>query len=240
MLYTYLQSLLYTVLGDCYCKLNGFYKGKDCLLTTYEIMIISNTEEWQKFIEGDRSAFKQLMQDHYKTLYNYGAKYTTDTELVKDCIQELFIGLWNRKVFLSTNVNPKAYLISSLRRALHRKIQSENRISKYQDSINTLSLFDFDISIEEEFINRETDLLKANKIASLIANLPKRQKEVVYLKFFLNLSRDEIAVVMGNNPQTVSNLLQLAFKKLRGDLTRSSLRASQLFLLALAFFHDIF
>jgi len=173
---------------------------------------------WQSFLEGDKASFEQLMRLHYKTLFNYGSKYSLDAELVKDCIQELFIGLWDRRLRLSTNVNPKAYLLASLRRALHRKMQAENRLLKFQDKAGSSGFLDFELSVEEKIVGNEDVMLLKKKIASLISNLPRRQKEVIYLKFFQDLSRDEIARVMGNNPQTVSNLLQLALKKMRADL----------------------
>ncbi len=180
--------------------------------------MIPDIHIWQSFLQGDKSSLEQLMELHYKSLFNYCSKYTSDIELVKDCIQELFIGLWDRRSRLSTNVNPRAYLIASIRRALHRKIESQNRFLKYQDKAYAYRYFDFEISIEEKIIDNETVQLLAKKISALISTLPKRQKEAIYLKFFEDLSRDEIAEIMGNNPQTVSNLLQLALKKLRVDL----------------------
>lgn len=191
---------------------------------------------WQRFIDGDKAAFKKLMEDHYRVLYNYGCKFTFDTDLIRDCIQDLFFGLWNRKVFLSREVNPKAYLISSLRRTLHRKLKSGIKMLHYQESFIHQPSFDFEISIEEKVIKTEAEKMLSDKLAEMIAALPRRQKEVIYLKYFLNLTRDEIALVMGNNPQTVSNLLQLALKKLRNDPATSGLTISQVVIFAFAYF----
>ncbi len=163
------------------------------------------------------------MQLHYQALFNYGTKYSRDGELVKDTIQELFIGLWVRKENLNTDVNPRAYLLASLRRALHRKIQSEKRFLKAEYDQDDFLNFDFELSIEEKIIEKESDRILAKKMAVLISSLPKRQKEVIYLKFFLGLTRDEIALIMGNKPQTVSNLLQLAFKALRLEINETSM-----------------
>lgn len=169
-------------------------------------------------MQGDKQSLEQLMKTHYKSLFNYGSKYSVDAELVKDCIQELFIGLWDRRNNLSTDVNPKAYLIASLRRGLHRKIHSESKFSKYRDEIDKSINFGFEFSIEQKIIDNESLQHLVKKVGVSVSTLPKRQKEVIYLKFFQDLSRDEIAAVMGNNPQTVSNLLQLALKRLRVDL----------------------
>jgi RNA polymerase sigma factor (sigma-70 family) len=181
--------------------------------------MIPEVDIWKSFLQGDKAALKQLMQVYYKPLFHYGSKYSEDAELVKDCIQELFIGLWDRRMRLSVAVNPKPYLMASLRRALHRKLQSESRLLKYKAAGS--DYFNLELSIEQKMIDSESLQLVVKRIAEAMAKLPKRQKEVIYLKFFQNLSREEIAKVMGNNPQTVSNLLQLALKKLRVDFKYS-------------------
>lgn len=75
--------------------------------------------------------------------------------------------------------------------------------------------FQVEFSVEEQFIEDEAVGQRAEQLKKLLNTLPARQKEVVYLRFFQELSRDEIAGVMAITPQTVSNLLQLAFKQLR-------------------------
>lgn len=169
-------------------------------------------------MNGDEDSFKQLMKLHVEPLFNYGTKYTEDTELVKDCIQELFVHIWDRKDRLSTEVNPRAYLMASLRRILHRKLQAEERFVRYVHE-SSEDYFDFEVSVEQKIINNESTQLLIKKLSGVISTLPKRQKEVIYLKFFQNLSRDEIAEIMDNTPQTVSNLIQMALKRLRLDVT---------------------
>ena len=186
-------------------------------------MILPDIEIWQSFLLGNKSSLEQLLSLHYRSLYNYGSKYTRDTELIKDCIQELFLGLWQRRAKLNREVHPKAYLIASFRRLLHRKLQMENRFLKFKMSGDASAYFNFELSIEDKIIADESLRRQAEKITTLIATLPKRQKEVIYLKFYQNLCRDEIATVMGNNHQTVSNLLQLALKKLRNGLPPDAL-----------------
>lgn len=181
-----------------------------------------NDGVWQNFVDGDISALKFLMETHFKMLFNYGMKIIKDEELVKDTVQELFIKLWNRKEHLCREINIKAYLITSLRRSLYRKIQSLNKFESFTDYDNELLPFDFEISVEQMFINNESNKLIALKLARFVMLLPKRQKEVLYLKFMQNLNRDEIAGVMNISLQTVSNIYQIALKNLRVQLEKSN------------------
>jgi RNA polymerase sigma factor (sigma-70 family) len=98
-------------------------------------------------------------------------------------------------------------------------VQAQNRAVKHNTIAHDFSeYFNFEITIEQKMISDENVLQMSKKISEAIVSLPKRQKEVIYLKFFQNLSRDEIAEIMGNTPQTISNLMQLALKRMRLDL----------------------
>ncbi|MDB5115685.1 MAG: transcriptional regulator, LuxR family [Mucilaginibacter sp.] len=178
---------------------------------------------WKLFLSGDKAAFEQLMAQHFRHLVNYGTKFTNDKELVKDTIQELFIRFWEKRNNLSDEVNVRAYLTASLRRALYRKIQSLSRFENYDEFESGVDFFDLEISVEAKLIEKENGKNIAYKIAQNLDELPKRQKEVVYLKFFQELNREEIAEIMGISLQTVSNLLQMAMKNLRTRIDRNML-----------------
>lgn len=173
---------------------------------------------WNQFIAGDRRAFKELMQTHINLLFEYGVKFCQDEELVKDTIQELFIKLWERRTRLSPAANVKAYLFASLRRMLFRKISNRPKTVNYDDLEDHVTFFNMEISVEQRYIKDENLRFMEQQIKMKIAALPARQKEVVYLKFFMGMRREQISSIMEISPQTVSNLLQNALKKLRTDL----------------------
>ena len=166
-------------------------------------------------LQGDHFALAQLMELYVDTLYNYGIRFSEDHTMVEDCIQNLFISIWQRRDFLSTPLNIKSYLFSSLRRMIHRKARLVKKVSVISLSNNDSPGFDFELSIEHSLIQKEESKIMTNKLKYLITALPKRQKEIIYLKFFENLNREEIADIMQISPQAVSNLLQKALKNLR-------------------------
>lgn len=148
-------------------------------------------------------------------LYNYGIRFSKDEALVEDCIQNLFIGIWQRRDLLSRPSNIKSYLFSSLRRMIFRDVQRLKKAPVISLTKDEAFGFDLEFSIEHVLIEQEETRIMAGKINDLITALPKRQKEIIYLKFFENLSREEIADIMQISPQGVSNLLQKALKNMR-------------------------
>jgi RNA polymerase sigma factor (sigma-70 family) len=75
--------------------------------------------------------------------------------------------------------------------------------------------FSFILGIDHKMIASEQANSLSQHFNQLIAKLPERQREVVYLKFFESLSREEIANILEIAPQTVSNILQIALSKLK-------------------------
>ena len=169
-------------------------------------------ELWQAFTEGDISAFEAIMLEQFPTLYQYGSKFSKNSEIVKDCIQDLFLYLWEHKEHLSKNVSVKAYLMSSLRRRIHL---NKNIVSFDAMPASESPLFQVAFSVEDAFIENEYLQRLSNQIKDTLTHIPQRQKEVIYLRFFQNLHRDQIAEVLCITPQTVSNILQMAFKSIR-------------------------
>lgn len=168
---------------------------------------------WHEMLAGNVAAFEMLIDVTYDLLFQYGNKFCWDRELIKDCIQDVFLEIWEKKSSLNPDIPPKAYLLASLRRRLHRMVQKNRML--FLDHLLPDEGFDIGFYAEHSFIESEHDQQLASQITHMLNGLPKRQKEAVYLKFFEDMDRDEIAAIMEIHPQSVSNLLQTAFKFLK-------------------------
>lgn len=169
---------------------------------------------WQRFLSGDAVAFEKLMSRHFRTLFQYGCKFSKDHEFVKDSIQDLFMHLWEKRSGLNAEAAVRPYLMASLRRLMHRSISSKSWVGE-ANAENEDGIFELEFSVEQEYIDNESTLMRTRQLEKLLHDLPKRQKEVIYLRFFQELSRDQISEIMAVSPQTVSNLLQIAIKQLK-------------------------
>ena len=58
------------------------------------------------FEEGDATAFSKLYDLNVNLLFSYGCKLTTDRELLKDCIHDVFVKMYTKKEELK-HVNNK-------------------------------------------------------------------------------------------------------------------------------------
>ena len=170
---------------------------------------------WDKMLTGDRDALGKLMYSYFRPLANYGLRFTTDKEVIKDSIQELFIVVWERRSHLAVAVNVKSYLFSSFRRLLLRTLKKMHKTATLTLDSSYLENFALILGVDDKIIQTEHAIKLSKHFNILISRLPERQKEVVYLKFFESLSREEISHILEIAPQTVSNILQNARGKLR-------------------------
>ncbi len=184
--------------------------------------ILDDTLLWQRFRTGDAVAFDQLVLRHFRPLYRYGVRLDADDEYVKDCVQDMFVELWQRRKTVRETEFVKFYLLKSLRRRIFR---GRAKWDSTWESLQENYFFEVEFSIETQLIEKQVAQDQVRQLETLLNQLSKRQKEVIYLKFYQNLTHEQIAEVMTLNRQSVYNILHEAIQKLRntwqGDMAFS-------------------
>ena len=185
-------------------------------------MVASNEMDdmvlWGLLIKGDQKALEILYQRYYSLLLNYGLRCSTDRELVKDCIQDLFISLYQNTRINVTDITVRSYLLKALRNNLTYKLATNKEADSLDDSV-------FHIPVNEDlfeqlFPKNDHDLQLARRLLEAISQLSPNQKTVLYLRYVEELSHKEIADVMDMNIQSSMNLSSRALAKLRTLVTQ--------------------
>ncbi|QIP14244.1 sigma-70 family RNA polymerase sigma factor [Spirosoma aureum] len=174
---------------------------------------------WVRFKAGDEKAFDQLARARYRVLFNYATRFTKDRDLIKDCLQDLFMELWNRRKAVVETPYVTIYLIKALRNNLIRKLRREQGWrAATEEGIEPETVITDGMTAEAEWIAEEAMTETEQSLRQAVGQLPKRQQEVVFLKFYEGLSNDDIAQVMDVEKQTVANFLYRAMTQLRNYL----------------------
>lgn len=175
-------------------------------------MQISDEKLWELCLTGDKEAFKEIYCRFYSLLYNYGSKLVSDKDLVKDCIQDIFIKMIQNSQSLSATPNVKGYLIKALRNKLYDALEKERAtddISLYEEAFvadDLISLLSFE--------DNEADY-RTRHLMEVFSQLSPHQQEIIYLYFVNEMKHDEIAAIMGINYQSSKNLLYRSLTCLR-------------------------
>lgn len=166
---------------------------------------------WESFLNGDAEAFGLLFKNNYPHLFQYGSKICNSRPVLEDTIQELFLEIWkNRNGVPSISV--KAYLLKALKYKLLKEL-SRTPSTTYNDELGENGAFD--LSHESFLVAQQEDEERAQKVLRSLEQLSNRQKEIIYLKFYQNLSYEEVSAIMNINYQAARNLLYQAIKALK-------------------------
>ena len=183
---------------------------KQRILLENEILL----DLWQQSKAGDSVAFCGLADKLYRTLFNYATSFTSDREYIKDAIQELLIHIWEKRQTINIQF-VTIYFLKSLRNQILQEFRRNKHPFLDLDEIDEIS---DNQTIETEIEENETYSESQRRVRLAINELPKRQKEAIFLKFYEGLENEQIADMMQVNRQSVANLLFKAISTLKTQI----------------------
>lgn len=166
---------------------------------------------------GDREAFAQIYERYAMILYYKVNQVLRDEEASKDIIQELFTYVWEKSDKLKEDQNLSGYLYIASRSRVLNLIKKGNTRSDYLTEVANYSVNITD-ETTEKLDEKELFLL----VASEIAKLPEKMREVFQLSRIEDLSHKEIAERLNISETTVKKQVQNALKILRDRLSKFS------------------
>lgn len=193
---------------------------------------------WEDFIANcNERAYYELYTHYYHYLSFIGFKKGGKEVKVKDCINDLFLYLWENREKLGGVNDHHNYIITAFLRKLFRK---ESFSDSY--SIETFDLPDYmaipsaeALHIVQDSRNEISRVLKA-----FVARLPSKQSKMIYQKFYLGLSYREIADANGVSINTVYNTVYKAMDKLKLLMADEQLNIVSMLVAALSIFFLFF
>ena len=171
-----------------------------------------------RYVEGDNRAFDELLVRNQQKLFNYILFVVRDPELANDVFQDTFV-----KVI--TKLQEGKYTDSGkfsfwLTRIAHNVImdcyrhQRSEQVVELADDNNLSNLKGddlMDINRENEYVNAQV----MNDVRHLMDALPAAQREVVYMRFYQELSFKEIAEMTGVSINTSLGRMRYALINMR-------------------------
>ncbi|GAA4394486.1 sigma-70 family RNA polymerase sigma factor [Nibrella viscosa] len=173
---------------------------------------VDDQQCWAEYRAGSEAAFTELSRRYYRKLVHYGLKFTSDVQVVEDALQDVLVHLWLHRQSVSETPSVKFYLMKAFRHQLFKSLKRLPTLTSEEDRLGS-ELPEF--SAEEVLIQQEETQQQQYKVSQLLASLPPRQREVMYLRYYQDLRVDEIAQLLSIKPQSVSNILQRSLANLR-------------------------
>lgn len=166
----------------------------------------SNEDLMIEYQEGNVEALSILYERLYEPLYCFLFRYTREEQISVDTVHDVFEVLQKKKHVY--NVKKGTIKTFSFQIAYRLLLNKLNRRKRWQ------SVLPFLLPTYKKQLPHEDTLI----IQQAIENLPDKQKAVILLAYYEDLTQEEIAVVLSIPPGTVKSRLHNAIKALKQAL----------------------
>lgn len=173
---------------------------------------MQSAQWFEDFKNGSDSAYSKLYDAYLPLMYNYGYRLTTDMELLKDCIQEVFVKIYNKRADLGNVLNFKSYIIISLKNKLCD--ESRKRVHLSDLAVDELDVISPD-HVEKNYLAAEQERTDNAMVGRLMSFLSPRQRKAIELYYIEERKYEDICDILEMNYQSVRNLIHRGMTKLR-------------------------
>jgi len=194
-------------------------KKRNSVKNKQELSIKRDILLWNEIKKGNSDALNEMFYKYYDDLFFYGEKLTSNNAHVADTIQNVFIKIWETRHKNYNVIYVKTYVFKIFRNELLKKKHKLTLYALILDSYS-YSVKNFAISTEDLIIEEEICIEKKALISNLLKKITPRQREIIYLKFYLNFSNAEISNTLSINKQSVSNLLNRILTSFRNEIKK--------------------
>lgn len=161
--------------------------------------------------QHDHTAFDQLYNRHWLSLFNKAYKRLGDKDACSDILQDIFTDLWIKRAVRNID-NFTAYMSVAVRNKIYTLLSQGKASGYFGKSFEDIPTID---TADSKFNQKEISRL----IQLWMENLPGKRREIFRLRFYEGASTRQISESLNISQKTVQNQLLLAFKDLRLHLT---------------------
>ncbi len=153
----------------------------------------SDNELIESYNKGNKQAFNYIVLKYQKTLYKFIIRIMNDHDRTDDALQETFL-----KLYKSLNsFRKESKLLTYLYRiAFNTSMNHLKKIQKENERNIKISALNYELPDTKE---EETDTEKTFNLTKSFDKLPPKQKAVFMMRYFDNLSYEEISEITGTS-----------------------------------------
>lgn len=179
-----------------------------------EMTSLSDEQLIRALAENDEDALRILVERYASSIYRFSVRYTGDESIAEDVAQEVFLRLFLHAKRFTPGRSFKTWLFAIVRNIAidmarpysHRKSFS----IQTPEDFSPESVVSGSPTPEDRMASRE----RQEMIIGLLQDLPEKQRTVVILKYYEDMSTKEIGQVLGKSVSSVESLLARAKQNL--------------------------
>lgn len=180
---------------------------------------LSDQEIWAEYLNEKDDALEYIYITHVNELFRFGKQIIKNRDLVKDCIQNLFINLKTNRNTSVKVLSIKSYLYKSLYRKIQYEIRRESSFAR--NKINPFnSIVENDPSVETKIVNEEKFNHRKELMSYALNQLSSKQLQAILLYFYDGFTYEEISGIMQlKNKSSARKLLHRGLDALKKSVS---------------------
>jgi RNA polymerase sigma factor (sigma-70 family) len=176
-------------------------------------------ELWEMFISQDnQESLSIIYKDHFDLLYNFGFKYTSNTDAIENSIQNIFGYFLKKRKKLGSVNNMSGFLIQSFRHELYLELKKQKKIvlcSTFPEGY-----FNYDSPQKENESEEMRDQLHQS-IMAIIKKLNPKQQKIINLRFIERFSYKEISSILNISVDSCYKSVYRSVTSIRNEAERA-------------------
>ncbi|MCA0987514.1 RNA polymerase sigma factor [Guptibacillus algicola] len=182
--------------------------------------MLSDQKLVKEIQSGNQSAMDVLVKRHYKLVYSFAYRKTSDKEVAYDLTQEIFIKMLKKIDLYAAKGEFRNWLLT----LTVNHCRDYYRSKAYKQASNS-NEYEDNLYREKDDVTYIFDKNETRKeIKGALNTLPTIQKEAIILKYFHDMKIFEIAEITNTNDSTVKSRIRQGMEKLKVLLIRSDSR----------------
>lgn len=172
---------------------------------------LAEKEEIIALKNGEVKAFNALYARYHKPVHANILKFVHSPELAMEILQDVFLSLWQYSHKIDPNQSVGGWLFVT---SYHRSLNALR--DKLKESIDYVAEYPITLASEEDtrFVE-ETFEQQMALLEEAVGILSKRKQEVFRMCRYEGRSKEDVALLLGITPQSVSDYLKQANKSIK-------------------------
>ena len=179
----------------------------------------NGASSYRRFLEGDDNGIVEIIRDYKDGLILFLNRYVNNIHTAEELAEDTFFRLVTRKPRFVAKYSFKTWLYTIGRNIAINHVKHFGKVTNIPLE-DLESIQNDEDALEQSYIREEQRIL----IHKALSRVRAEYSQILYLKFFEDLSNEQIAVVMKKNNRQIENLIYQAKQSLKSELDKEGFR----------------
>ena len=174
-----------------------------------------SSEDYLRFLKGDDNGIVEIIKDHKDGLILFLNRYTANISEAEELAEDTFFRLVIKKPRYKEKYLFKTWLYTIARNIAVDYLRKKRKVHNLSaEELEMLRVDEFEL--ESSYLREEQKMI----LYKALDGLKNEYAQVLYLRFFEELSNEDCAGIMGKSKRQIENMMYQAKKALRTELEK--------------------